>query len=44
MSAQRDVAGKRLPKQQIEDNFADIKPPLIEFGERGAAIRRRFPD
>lgn len=28
MSAQRDVAGKRLPKQQIEDNFADIKPPL----------------
>ena len=28
MSAQRDVAGKRLPAKQYEDNFADIKPPL----------------
>ena len=28
MSAQRDVAGKRLPAKQYEDNFSDIKPPL----------------
>lgn len=28
MSAQRDVADKRLPAEQYEDNFTDIKPPL----------------
>ncbi len=28
MSAQRDVAAKRLPAEQYEVNFADIKPPL----------------
>jgi glutamate synthase (NADPH/NADH) small chain len=28
MSSQRDVAGKRLPAQQYEENFADIKPSL----------------